>query len=101
MRAANSGGKAGDELAILGPQNWCPLTSALLRPLVATVIALLGGCSPAPPKVTPSLPKVTVLTLKAQSVAITTELPGRVVAYRISDVRPQVNGVILKRLFIE
>jgi membrane fusion protein (multidrug efflux system) len=29
------------------------------------------------------------------------ELPGRVAAYQISDVRPQVNGVILKRLFQE
>jgi len=34
-------------------------------------------------------------------VPITTELPGRVAAFRIADVRPQVNGIILKRLFIE
>lgn len=35
------------------------------------------------------------------SVPIYTELPGRVSAYQISDVRPQVNGVILRRLFKE
>src|SRR5207302_7422225 len=29
------------------------------------------------------------------------ELPGRVAAYQVSDVRPQVTGVILKRLFRE
>lgn len=29
------------------------------------------------------------------------ELPGRVAAYQVSDVRPQVSGVILKRLFQE
>lgn len=35
------------------------------------------------------------------SVPMYTELPGRVSAYQISDVRPQVNGVILRRLFKE
>jgi membrane fusion protein (multidrug efflux system) len=34
-------------------------------------------------------------------VTITTDLPGRTVAYRVAEVRPQVNGVILKRLFTE
>jgi membrane fusion protein (multidrug efflux system) len=39
--------------------------------------------------------------VRAQPVAIVTELPGRTVAFRIAEVRPQVNGVILKRLFVE
>jgi RND family efflux transporter MFP subunit len=39
--------------------------------------------------------------VRAQAVPITTELPGRVNAYRTADVRPQVNGIILKRLFVE
>jgi membrane fusion protein (multidrug efflux system) len=34
-------------------------------------------------------------------VPIITELPGRVTAHRTADVRPQVNGIILKRLFVE
>jgi membrane fusion protein (multidrug efflux system) len=42
-----------------------------------------------------------VVTLKATPVPITTELPGRVAAFRIADVRPQVNGIVLKRLFAE
>jgi len=42
-----------------------------------------------------------VVTLKAEPVPITTELPGRVAAFRVADVRPQVNGIILKRLFTE
>ncbi len=41
------------------------------------------------------------MTLRSQVVSIVTELPGRTVAYRIAEVRPQVNGVILKRLFVE
>ena len=35
------------------------------------------------------------------SAPIQQELPGRVAAYQVSDVRPQVSGVILKRLFTE
>jgi membrane fusion protein, multidrug efflux system len=46
-------------------------------------------------------PEVGVLTLHPQPVTITTDLPGRTVAYRVAEVRPQVSGVILKRLFIE
>jgi membrane fusion protein, multidrug efflux system len=42
-----------------------------------------------------------VVTLRTESVSIVEELPGRTVAYRIAEVRPQVNGVILKRLFKE
>lgn len=49
----------------------------------------------------PAAPEVGVVTLAAQNVAITTELPGRTTPYRVADVRPQVGGVILKRLFTE
>jgi membrane fusion protein (multidrug efflux system) len=46
-------------------------------------------------------PEVGVMTLHPQPVTITTDLPGRTVAYRIAEVRPQASGVILKRLFTE
>ena len=29
------------------------------------------------------------------------ELPGRTAAYRVAEVRPQVNGILMKRLFTE
>src|ERR1700758_3503814 len=45
--------------------------------------------------------EVGVVTLAPQRVAIIEELPGRTTAFRISDVRPQVNGIILKRMFTE
>src|SRR4030081_3556693 len=45
--------------------------------------------------------EVGVVTLTPQRVAITEELPGRTTAFGISDVRPQVNGIILKRMFTE
>jgi membrane fusion protein (multidrug efflux system) len=44
---------------------------------------------------------VGVVTLKTEPVTLTTELPGRTSPYRIADVRPQVNGVLQKRLFTE
>src|ERR1700730_17708320 len=45
--------------------------------------------------------EVGVVTLTPQQVAITEEMPGRTTAFRISDVRPQVNGIIMKRMFTE
>ncbi|HGA8628406.1 TPA: multidrug efflux RND transporter periplasmic adaptor subunit AcrA [Salmonella enterica subsp. enterica serovar Mississippi] len=47
------------------------------------------------------MPEVGVVTLKTEPLQITTKLPGRTVAYRIAEVRPQVSGIILKRNFVE
>lgn len=44
-------------------------------------------------------PKVGIVDLKPQRVTLLTELPGRTKAYRVAKVRPQVTGVIEKRLF--
>ncbi len=41
------------------------------------------------------------MTLKSEPLQITTELPGRTLAYRVAEVRPQVSGIILKRNFEE
>jgi len=49
----------------------------------------------------PPPPTVRYVTVHTQAVTLTTELPGRTVSYRTADIRPQVSGVILKRLFIE
>lgn len=46
-------------------------------------------------------PEVAVVTIQPQRVALTTELPGRTSAYLIAEVRPQVGGIIQKRLFTE
>jgi membrane fusion protein, multidrug efflux system len=46
-------------------------------------------------------PEVAVVTVQPEPVAITTELPGRTSAYVIAEVRPQVGGIIQKRLFTE
>ncbi|MDB5415732.1 MAG: family efflux transporter, subunit [Rubritepida sp.] len=49
----------------------------------------------------PPPPNVTVVTLRQQPVAVTTELPGRTSAFQTAEVRPQVGGVIRERLFTE
>lgn len=45
--------------------------------------------------------KVNVVTLIKQPVTLSTELPARTIAFRQAEVRPQVNGIIEKRLFEE
>ncbi len=46
-------------------------------------------------------PEVSVITVQPQKVELTTELSGRVAASLTAEVRPQVSGIVLKRLFIE
>jgi membrane fusion protein, multidrug efflux system len=46
-------------------------------------------------------PQVTVVTLKEQTVTLRRELPGRTNAFLVAEVRPQVGGVLKKRLFEE
>lgn len=46
-------------------------------------------------------PEVAVVEMKPERVAITTELPGRTSAYLVAEVRPQVSGIIQKRMFVE
>lgn len=49
----------------------------------------------------PQVPEVATVTIQPQRVELTTELPGRTSAYRVAEIRPQVNGIIQKRLFQE
>jgi len=44
---------------------------------------------------------VAFVTVTTQQVVLTTELPGRTAAYLVSEIRPQVSGLIQKRLFTE
>lgn len=63
---------------------------------------LLMGCDQVPQAAAPpAAPEVTVVTVARQPVLLTIELPGRTVPFRIAEIRPQVNGLIQKRLFTE
>jgi membrane fusion protein (multidrug efflux system) len=76
---------------------WRAILAAMLSGL------LLTSCQPeqqgAPPSAPP--PKVAVVAVQPQQILLTTELPGRTSGYRIAEIRPQVNGLIQKRLFTE
>ena len=67
--------------------------------LVVAVASLLAGCGKDAPKAAPAAPEVGVLTLQTQPLALDQELPGRSIASQESDVRPQVDGVLVARLF--
>ena len=77
------------------------------RKLIAIAGIIAGGlltasCSkpaPVPPKAGP--PEVGIVTIQTQRVALTSELSGRTVARMIAEVRPQVSGIIQKRVFTE
>jgi membrane fusion protein (multidrug efflux system) len=80
------------------PSNKTLRASALaLIPLLLT----LGACGSGQQAGPPPAPEVAVVTLVPRTVSITNELPGRTTAYRVAEVRPQVSGILQKRLFTE
>ena len=68
----------------------------------AAIVAalLLSACGKQAPPPRPA-PQVGVITVQMQPVTLTTELPGRTSPFESSEVRPQVDGIITKRLFQE
>jgi membrane fusion protein, multidrug efflux system len=65
---------------------------------------LVGGCGKQQAKAAPQTagpPEVSVVTVQLRKITLTTELPGRTSAYQVAEVRPQVGGIIQKRLFVE
>jgi membrane fusion protein (multidrug efflux system) len=75
---------------------WFAMTGVMLGTL------LLPGCEK-PPAVPPPVvtPEAAVLTVSPTPVTLTRELPGRTAPHLIAEVRPQVNGIIKERLFVE
>jgi membrane fusion protein (multidrug efflux system) len=60
----------------------------------------LGGCD-SRQQSPPPVPEVVTVNVQPQRLVLTTELPGRTSAYLVAEIRPQVNGIIQKRLFQE
>ncbi len=71
--------------------------------LCLSLAALTVGCQSeaTPQEPEQPIPEVGVVTLQAEAFTLTTELPGRTAAYRVAEVRPQVDGIVQKRLFKE
>ena len=82
-----------------------PSGGAVAR-LIVVLIALMGGlfmggCEQKKQPPPPPVPEVVVVTVEPRQVELTTELPGRTAAYLVAEIRPQVSGLIQKRLFKE
>ena len=77
--------------------------------VTALAIAALAGCSrtsveaPGTAKAAAAAPEkeVGAVTLKHETLALSTELPGRTAAPVIAEIRPQVGGILKERLFTE
>ncbi|HZL98047.1 MAG TPA: efflux RND transporter periplasmic adaptor subunit, partial [Terriglobales bacterium] len=69
--------------------------------LVLAAGLLPGGCNKKQQSPPLSVPEVATVKVSMESVALNTELPGRTSAYLNAEIRPQVNGIIQKRLFTE
>lgn len=64
------------------------------------VLAALVGCGSADePEVSAPAPLVTVMTVVSSKLELTEDLPARVAPLRIADIRPQVSGIVRRRLF--
>lgn len=73
-------------------------------PIALSAVALavfLAGCKSEESAPASAPPVVGVVTVQPQDYVLRTELPGRTAPYRVAEVRPQVDGIIQRRLFKE
>ena len=80
------------------------LTSSLVL-CAGALLAACGGKSDAPggkgPGGAPPPAEVGVVTVAPRPIGLVTELPGRLEASRVAQVRARVAGIVIKRLFVE
>jgi membrane fusion protein (multidrug efflux system) len=74
---------------------------SLVRALPAGLAIASAGCGKEAPKPAPPPPVVGVVTARSGTVPVDIVLPGRTSPYLTSQVRPQVSGLLLERLFTE
>ncbi|MFN3305348.1 MAG: biotin/lipoyl-binding protein, partial [Roseateles sp.] len=76
--------------------------STVLTVATLASLLLLSACQkqkPEPPKGNP--PEVGVVSVRAGDAPLELELPGRLSASQVAEIRPQVGGIVVKRLFTE
>lgn len=66
---------------------------------LAGMVGATLGCKKAAPPRPPS--EVSFQVIQSERAVLTTELPGRTSAFLVAEIRPQVSGIIQKRLFQE
>lgn len=79
------------------------MTSRLLHlaPIAMAASLLLSACAGEAPPSKDLVVPVSVVTLASAPVTLTRELPGRTTPFAVAEVRPQVSGIVRKRLFTE
>ncbi|WP_322088679.1 efflux RND transporter periplasmic adaptor subunit [Burkholderia sp. BCC1999] len=65
----------------------------------ALVAAMLAGCGPSEQQAAAPATPVAAMTVAATRLDVTEDLPGRVAAVRVAEIRPQVSGIVQRRLF--
>lgn len=71
-----------------------------LRPFLVSLFALtLAACGGGEPPQEMPPPIVSTIVVETRPVHLEDELPGRVSALRTAEIRPQVGGIVLRRLF--
>ena len=68
---------------------------------VSLALAACSDADSAQERSTPPPPKVSVVQVDRERIPVLNELPGRIAPTRIAEVRPQVSGVILERVFTQ
>jgi len=69
---------------------------------LACAAALIAGCESQQAAQGPAAPpEVGVHTVQIHPLPVNIELPGRTAAFMVAEVRPQVGGLVQKRLFVE
>ncbi|MGB3222405.1 MAG: efflux RND transporter periplasmic adaptor subunit [Desulforhopalus sp.] len=76
--------------------NWTVLLTAMVA------VFSLVSCERQPEDTTKHpIPEVSTVEVQPEKIMLTTELPGRTSAFRVAEIRPQISGLIQKRLFTE
>jgi membrane fusion protein (multidrug efflux system) len=69
--------------------------------VAAALCLAICACGNKKPVPVAGVPSVMVYTVVAKPLSLYTELPGRTSPYQTADVRPQVDGIVLRRQFRE
>ena len=83
------------------PRIFKTISASLLATSLWVSVFSLQACSKQAPTEQAATVEVGVVTLKTESVALKSELAGRTTASLMSDVRPQVSGIVKSRRFEE
>ena len=86
------------------PDQGVPSTAASIAVVLVLALVACGGeqkAAQGPAGAAPPPPEVGVVTVSTQTAPLTTELPGRVEASRVAQVRARVTGIVQQRLLRE